>query len=64
VIYNKEVMMSDFEVCPIGTVQRLAAVEAERDALRALIADDSFAAAFQTIYWYRSALLKSAREPT
>ena len=25
--------MSDFEVCPIGTVARLAAVEAERDAL-------------------------------
>lgn len=27
--------MSDFEVCPVGTVARLAQVEAERDALRA-----------------------------
>ena len=27
--------MSDFEVCPVGTLQRLAAVEAERDALLA-----------------------------
>lgn len=27
--------MSDFEVCPIGTLQRLAAVEAEHDALLA-----------------------------
>lgn len=26
--------MSDFEVVPVGTLQRLAAVEAERDALR------------------------------
>jgi hypothetical protein len=26
-------MMSAFEVCPVGTLQRLAAVEAERDAL-------------------------------
>lgn len=25
--------MSDFEVCPVGTLQRLAQVEAERDAL-------------------------------
>ena len=27
--------MSDFEVCPIGTQARLAAVEVERDALKA-----------------------------
>ena len=27
--------MSDFEVCPVGTLQRLAAAKAERDALRA-----------------------------
>lgn len=26
--------MSDFEMCPVGTVARLAQVEAERDALR------------------------------
>lgn len=26
--------MSDFEVCPVGTLQRLAAAEAERDALQ------------------------------
>ena len=31
--------MSDFEVVPIGTQARLAQVEAERDALRALIAN-------------------------
>ena len=30
-------MMSDFEVCPVGTLQRLAAAEAERDALRAAL---------------------------
>lgn len=75
-------MSGNFEVCPVGTLQRLAQVEAdlrsmrlcfevtelerskykaEREALLALIADDAFAAAFHTIYWYQRALLKSAK---
>ena len=82
--------MSDFEVCPFGTLQRLAQVEAERDedrrreygysqqvvdaltnerdalrvereALLALIADDAFAASFQSLAQYRSALLKATK---
>lgn len=45
-------------------LRRLAGVEAECEALRALLADDAFAASFQTMAQYRSALLKSVREPT
>lgn len=29
--------MSDFEVCPVGTVARLAQVEAERDSMREIL---------------------------
>ena len=29
--------MSDFEVCPIGTLQRLAQVEAERDSMKEIL---------------------------
>ena len=53
------------------TVQRLhAEIEvlnrtlSAASALRALIADDAFAASFQTMAQYRSALLTSVREPT
>lgn len=53
--------MSDFEVCPCGTLQRLSAVEAEREALLSLIADDAFASSFQTMAQYRSALLKATK---
>lgn len=53
--------MSDFEVCPVGTQARLAQVEAERDALLSLIADDAFASSFQTMAQYRSALLNSVK---
>lgn len=36
-------------------------LKAQRDALRALIADDGFAASFQTMAQYRSALLNSVK---
>lgn len=42
-------------------LRRLAGVEAERDALLSLIVDDGFAASFQTMAQYRSALLKATK---
>ena len=38
-----------------------ARAEAERDALLSLIADDAFAASFQSLAQYRSALLKETK---
>ena len=38
-----------------------ARTEAERDALLSLIADDAFAASFQSLTQYRSALLKATK---
>lgn len=37
------------------------ALRAERDALLSLIADDAFAASFQSLAQYRSALLKETK---
>lgn len=40
---------------------KVKALRAERDALLALIADDAFAASFQSLAQYRSALLKETK---
>ena len=42
-------------------LRRLAGVEAERDALRALIADHEFAALFHSLSGYRAALLNETK---
>jgi hypothetical protein len=39
----------------------LAAVEAERDRLVSIVADDAYAMTFQTMGQYRTALLKAIR---